>query len=121
MHFRERAQVVQLIRTVYDPNTKKGKNQLVGRLAKANPQLTDELKATLTSQERQEVQTWIAGHSTLQRLRREIAVRTLPESLALAEEWFSDKKGDDARFLAATLMPAWIQLRTVFKRNGLID
>jgi hypothetical protein len=48
-------------------------------------------------------------------------VRTLSEQLALAEEWFADQKGDDARVLAATLIPAWAHLRVALKRNGLVE
>jgi hypothetical protein len=121
MHFRERAHVVQIIRTSYDSGSKKGKNQIVGRLLKANPQIPAALEAALTKEERKELSAWIEGHATSERLKRELAVRTLPEQLALAEEWFADQKGDDARVFAATLVPAWVQLRMVLKRNGLIE
>jgi hypothetical protein len=122
MHFRERHQIVQIIRTKYDPDTKKGKNEIVGRLAKANPQFSEALEAALSKEERKEVAAWIEGHATVQRLRKELAVRNLPEQLALAEEWFADQKGsNDARVLAASLVPAWVQLRLVMKRNSLVE
>jgi hypothetical protein len=121
MHFRERAQVVQIIRTSYDPRSKKGKNQIVGRLPKDNPQISEALTAALTSEERKELATWIERHVALGQLKRELAVRTLPEQLALAEEWFADQKGDSARALARTLVPAWLQLRVVLKRNGFVE
>ena len=121
MHFRERGQIVQVIRTTYDPSSKKGKNEIVGRLVKANPQISDALEAALSSEERKELGVWIKGHATVEQLKRELAVRTLPEQLALAEEWFEDQKGDDARALAAALIPAWVQLRIVLKRKGLIE
>src|SRR5476649_2028539 len=101
MHFRERRQIVQIIRTKYDPGSKKGKNEIVGRLVKGNPQFSDALEAALTKEERNEVVAWIEGHATVQRLKKELAVRNLPEQLALAEEWFADQKdGNDARVLA---------------------
>jgi hypothetical protein len=121
MHFRARGQVVQVIRTTYDKGSKKGKSEIVGRLVKANPQITEALEAALTPEERKEVAIWIGGHATTERLKRELAVRTLSEQLALAEEWFADQKGDDARVLAATLIPAWAQLRVALKRNGLVE
>ena len=121
MHFRARGRVVQVIRTSYDAGLKKGKNQIVGRLVKANPQITDALKAALTTEERKELASWIEGHATVERLKRDLAVRTLPEQLALAEEWFADRKGDDARVLAATLIPAWAHLRAALKRSGHIE
>jgi hypothetical protein len=121
MHFRERGQVVQVIRTTYNTGSKKGKAEIVGRLVKANPQITEALEAALTPEERKEVAIWIGGHATTERLKRELAVRTLSEQLALAEEWFADQKGDDARVLAATLIPAWAHLRVALKRNGLVE
>jgi hypothetical protein len=121
MHFRDRGQAVQIIRTSYDVRSKKNKSEIVGRLVKANPQVPDALKASLNPEERKEVAIWLAGHATEQRLRRELAVRTLPEQLALAEEWFAIQKGDNARVLAAALVSAWLQLRVVLKRNGLIE
>jgi hypothetical protein len=121
MHFRERGQVVQIIRTSYDSVSKKSKSEIVGRLVKANPQISEALEAVLTPEERKDLEVWIGGHATTERLKRELAVRTLPEQLALAEEWFADEKSDAARVLAATLVPAWTHLRVALKRNGLVE
>jgi hypothetical protein len=121
MHFRERNQIVQVIRTKYDAAEKKAKNEIVGRLQKANPKLTDELAAVLTKEERKEVTAWIEGYATVARLKREVAARTLLEQLELAQEWFADQKGDEARLLVASLIPAWVRLRVTMKKNGLIE
>ncbi len=121
MHFRERNQVVQIIRTKYDAALKKGKNEIVGRMTKGNPKISDELAAALTKEERKEVATWIEGHAKVERLKRELSVRTLQQQLTHAEEWFADQKGDDARFLAASLVPAWARLRATLKKNTLIE
>ena len=121
MHFRERNQIVQIIRTKYDAAEKKGKNEIVGRLPKASPKITDELSAALTKEERKEVTAWIEGYAAIGRLKREIAARTLNEQLALAQEWFADQKSDEARVLAASLMPAWARLRGTLRKNGLIE
>ncbi|MGA2190345.1 MAG: hypothetical protein ABSH33_17630 [Steroidobacteraceae bacterium] len=121
MHFRERGQVVQLIRTTYEPGSKKGKSQIVGRLMKGNPLLSDELKKELSTEERKEVATWIEGFGGVVQLKRELAARTLQEQLSLAAEWFAENKGDDARILAAGLVPAWVRLRLALKRNGLVE
>ena len=84
---------------------------------KANPKVTDELKAALTPEERKEVATWIAGHASVERLKQELAVRTLQERMTLAEQWFDTQKGEDARFLAASLVPAWARLRASLKKK----
>ncbi len=121
MHFRERGQIVQIIRTKYDAAVKKGKNEIVGRLAKANPKISDELKAVLTPEERKEVAAWIAGYATTERLKHELAVRTLQENMTMAEAWFKGQKSDEARLLAASLVPAWAQLRAALKKNNLVE
>ena len=121
MHFRELNQIVQIIRTKYDAATKKGKNEIVGRLTKASPKISDELKGVLTPEERKEVAAWIAGHASVERLKQELAVRTLQEHMTLAEQWFADQKGDEARFLAASLIPAWTRLRSVLKKSGHVE
>jgi hypothetical protein len=110
-----------VIRTSYDASTKKGKNQIVGRLVKAKPQMTAALEAVLNAAERKEVAAWISGHATMERLKGELAARTLPEQLALAEGWFAGQKGDDARVMAAAVIPAWARFRAVLKRKALIE
>src|SRR5450631_1612824 len=121
MHFRERDQVVQIIRTKYDAALKKGKNEIVGRLVKANPKVSEELAKVLTKEERNEETAWIEGHAKVGRLKSELAVRTLQQQLALAEEWFANQKGDDAHFLAESLVPAWARLRATLKKHKLVE
>ena len=120
MHFRERDQVVQIIRTKYDASKKKGKNEIVGRMAKANPKITDELAAVLTEEERKDVAAWIASHAHVGNLKRELAVRTLQEQIILAEAWFREHDDEDARQVAASLVPAWVRLRAVLKKKDMI-
>ena len=69
----------------------------------------------------EEVAAWVEGYGTVTRLRRELAVRTLPEQLEVAREWFADQKGNDARFLAASLVPAWVRLRDTLRKGGLVE
>jgi hypothetical protein len=120
MHFRERDQVVQIIRTKYDAAIKKGKNEIVGRMVKANPKISEELGAALTKEERKDVEAWIKGHAHVSNLKRELAVRTLQEHMMLAEEWFAEHDGEDARQLAASVFPAWQRLRSVLKKKDMI-
>jgi hypothetical protein len=121
MNFKESGRFVQIIRSTGDRGTKKGKNEIVGRLIRANPQVSKELNAALSADERKEVASWIARHASVERLKRQLAVHTLPEQLSLAEEWFSQETGETARFLAASLIPAWGRLRAVLRKNGYLD
>lgn len=120
MHFRERDQVVQIIRTKYDAAKKKGKNEIVGRLVKANPKISDELASALTSEERKAVTAWIEGHAHVANLKRELAVRSLQEQMTLAEEWFMEHADADAQRMVASLLPAWTRLRNVLKKKDLL-
>ncbi len=117
MHIRERGQIVQIIRTKYDAGTKKGRNEIVGRMSKSKPQITSELKSALTPQELKEVTAWIGARGAVDQLKKELAVRTLSENLALAEQWFADHKNEDARLLAESVVPAWFRLRSVLKKH----
>ena len=120
MHFRERDQVVQIIRTKYDATKKKGMNEIVGRMTRANPKISDELAAALTEEERKDVAAWIESHAHVGTLKRELAVRTLQEQMTLAEGWFREHDDEDARKLAASLLPAWMRLRGVLKKKDMI-
>jgi hypothetical protein len=89
--------------------------------ADANPKISERPGVTPTEEggeKRSAAGT--ASDKMARELKREFAARKLPEHLALAEEWFSRQKGDDARLLAATLIPAWKRLRLALKRHGLL-
>jgi len=121
MHFRERGQIIQIIRTTYDAKTKKGKSHIVGRLSKARPEISEELRLVLSDQEIKEVAEWIKGNGAIEQLRQELAARTLTAQMSLAAEWLASHKGEDARFLAESLVPAWYRLRAALKRSGFVE
>lgn len=124
MDFTEHGRFVRITRTSHDGSKKgkkKKKNQIVGRLLKADPQMSKELEVLLSEAERKEVISWIARQASIQQLKRQLAVHTLSEQLSLAEEWFSGSQGEDARFLAASLIPAWGRLRAVLRRSGYLE
>src|SRR5450432_57974 len=121
MHFRERGKIIKIFRSSPEPGSKKGKNVAIGRLKKSNLEISPELDAVLTDKERKEVKSWIESYGSTERLKRELAARTLSEQMVLTEEWFKDQKGEDARLLAATLYRSWVQLRMVIKKSGLME
>lgn len=121
MHFRDRGHVIQIIRTTYDATTKKGKNEIIGRLSKDNPKIAEKWGDLLTPAERKEVSAYIEGFGTLDKLKGELAARTLTEHMALAETWFSTHKSEEARMLAASLVPAWTRLKTSLKKHNIAE
>ena len=121
MHFRIRKNVVQLIRTSYDPDTKKAKTAVVGRMQLKQPRLSTELKSKLTEEEIAESQEWIEGQFRMNSLKEELAALTLPESIEAANRWFSRNANNPATAaIALQLLPALIALRKMLRGKGLL-
>jgi len=121
MHFRLRKNVVQLIRTSYDPATKKPKTAVVGRMPLSQPKLSPELKSKLTEAEIAEAEEWIDGQYRMNSLKEELAARTLPESIAAAHRWFSRNADDPAAAaIIPQLLPALQALRKMLRKQGLL-
>jgi len=121
MHFRLRKHVVQLVRTSYDPDTKKPKAVVVGRMPLKEPKLSAELRSQLTENEITEAEEWIEGQHRMNTLKEELAALTLPESIAAANRWFSRNADDPAAAaLVPQLLPALQALRKMLRRKGLL-
>ena len=121
MHFRLRKNVVQLIRTSYDPGTKKPKTAVVGRMPLNQPMLSPELKSELTEAEIAEAEEWIDGQYRLNSLKEELAALTLPESISAAHRWFSRNADNPAAAaIIPQLLPALQGLRRTLRRKGLL-
>lgn len=88
MHFRNRNRVIQVIRTTYDPATKKPKVQLLGTVNKANPEISDELRLTCKPRELLELKAYLQNQHQLGRMELEMAARTLVIQMQKAAEWF---------------------------------
>ena len=123
MHFRIRENMVQLIRTEYDPATKKPKATIVGRLNRAKPEaISDDIKKALTKEEFTELTGWVAGNLRLQSLKEEMAALSLPDTFVLAEKWFARQKGSDiARTTAGQVVANWQSLRGQLTKHKLLD
>jgi hypothetical protein len=122
MHFRFRNNLVQVIRTTYDPASKKPRSEIVGRLSRNEPELGDDLRTACTAAEIAEVKSWIANNLRARAVAAEHAARTLAEQIDRAAEWFAstpDREG--ARPLAAEVQQQWARLRSQMRRGGLIE
>ena len=119
MQFRERAKVIQLIRTVYDPAIKRGRAEVVGSLDKDAPQLDEALRQACSPAELVEVETYLAQRR--QALTQEStaqAVRDLPAMMRMAEQYF--RRGDDplSGANAAEIFAAWDDLKKALHKSG---
>lgn len=117
MHFRIRKNVIQFVRTNYNPETKKPKAVVVGNIPLGKAVIGEELRAKLTEEELIQAKTWIKHqhHTTL--LKEELSALTLPETLTLANNWFSRQGDTDAaRIAAADILPALQLLRKTINK-----
>ena len=122
MHFRFRNNIVQVVRTTYDPVTKKPRAEIVGRLQRVDPQPGPDLLAACTPTEVEEVRRWIASQMKTNAVAAEHAARTLVEQLARAGEWFSSTDDvDSSRLIAAEVQQQWVRLRNQLRRGGLLE
>lgn len=121
MHFRLRKNVVQLIRTIYDPDTKKPRTSVVGRMPLSEPKLSSELKSKLTNAEIEEAENWINDQYRLNSLKEELAARTLSDTISAANRWFSrNPDSPAAAALALQLLPEFKALRKILRSKGLL-
>jgi hypothetical protein len=121
MHFRMRKNVVQLVRTSYNPDTKKPRTLVVGRMLLKQPKVSAELRSKLTEDEIAETKEWIEGQFRMSSLKEELAALTLPESISAAHRWFSRNADNPAAAaIVPQLLPALQALRKVLRKQGLL-
>ena len=121
MHFRLRKNVVQLVRTLYNPDTKRPRTEVVGRMLLKQPKVSPELRSKLTEDEIVEAEGWIEGEFRLNSLKEELAALTLPESISAAHRWFSRNSDNPAAAaIVPQLLPALQALRKVLRKQGLL-
>ncbi len=121
MHFRLRKNVVQLVRTSYNPDTKKPRTVVVGRMPLKQPKLSPELESKLTEDEIAETEEWIDGQFRMNSLKEELAALTLEESISAAHRWFSRNADNPAAAaIVVQLLPALQALRKMLRGKGLL-
>lgn len=119
MQFRERAKVIQVIRTVYDPRIKRGRAELVGRLDRDSPTLSDELRLACSPGEIAEIEEYLAARAQSQsaEVTRE-AAETLAARMRLAEAYFRAGADQAAGSVAAEILTAWEDLKKALHKAG---
>lgn len=122
MHFRLRNNVVQVIRTTYDPTTKKPRAEIVARLSRADPIADPALLCGCTPAEVAEVERWIACQMRAVTVAAEHSARTLAEQIVRAGAWFTTTEDvESARLLASEVQLQWAKLRNQLRRSGLLE
>ncbi|CAO3447991.1 hypothetical protein [Azospirillum argentinense] len=119
MQFRERRRVIQVIRTVYDPDLKRGRSELVGKIDKAAPAVSDRLQKSCTPDELSEILTYLDDrHNRLRNEAVRAGAETLPAQMRAAAEYFRTHRDNDARAFATEIRLAWEELKTALRDAG---
>lgn len=117
MHIRIRNKVAQLIRTTYDPATKKGKNAIVGKVRLNKPDIDEKLRGELTAEELAQFETWRKHQERTSQLRSKLAALGLAETMAEASRWLAaNADSEDARDAAASIQGELQHLRKALKK-----
>lgn len=122
MQFRERRRVIQVIRTIYDPKLKRGRSEVVGKIDKADPAITDKLHKACTPEEIEEIAAWLytRGESLKTADVRGSAI-TLAERMRQAAEYFASHRDHEAEAEACAdaIWLAWDELKKAMRQAGL--
>lgn len=122
MQFRERRRVIQIIRTVYDPELKRGKSVVIGKIDKFNPEISSELKETCSEAEIKEITTWLDQHLANKK-HENIRADTfdLPRQMRQAADYFEhfQEEDDEVAELAAEIYDSWTILKKSLRKAGL--
>jgi hypothetical protein len=120
MQFRERRQVIQVIRTIYDPAIKRGRSEVVGRIDRQSPEIGRDLRGACSADELTEIEAFLNRLSRRQtREAADKAAAGLPAQMRLAEAWFRHHDGDGAGPLAAEVWTAWQDLAKALRKAGI--
>ena len=112
MHLRERKNVLQMIRVTYDASKKRGVDQVIGTIRLAKPEISEELRAQLTSDELDQFNKWKRNHHEIELLRGQLAGADLPRVLDAAATWLeANADSERARESCEQIMHAVRQFR----------
>lgn len=115
MHFRVRGRIVQVIRSVYEPSLKRGRTDIVGRLDRHCPTLSESLREACSAEELAEVQRWISQHTQREALVAAYSALTLRNQIEAATRWFETAPVDQVVELGDGIPPLLTKLRQTIR------
>lgn len=122
MHIRIRNKVAQLIRTTYDPATKKGKNTIIGKVRLNKPELDEKIRSELTAEELAQFETWRSHQARTAQLRSKLAAFGLPDAMAETSRWLAaNADTEEGRDAAAAIQAELPQLRKALKKCSVAE
>jgi len=119
MHFRERDKIIQVIRTRYDAGAKRARAEIVGRLDKARPQITEEMRQRCSPAELAEIGRWIAEGAAETRVGAHQRVAAVRRQLDALAEWLHEQPpSEEAEACIQSLFEHWRRFRRQLLRQG---
>jgi hypothetical protein len=119
MHFREKGNRVQFIRTTYDPETKRSKYNVVGAMPRLAREVRPEVLSRLTEDEKREVQTFIDGQGAAALLEGQLYLHRLPHIVALITEYLEIADRDEVEPMLSHLSRAAMDFNGLVRRARL--
>jgi|SRR5579871_226503 len=117
MHFRERGPSIQIIRTIYDPETKRARHEVAGRLSRATLRLPNAVADKLSAKEKAEVDAYVEHAKSVDLLRRKWTAHSLPQTVTEAVDYALGVEDEIERDrLELQFAEAMIQLRRAARR-----
>lgn len=119
MHFRERGNAIQLVRTAYDPEKKGAKSEIIGRVPRKTREVPEDLKQKLTAEELAALDTYLQQTKAIEELGRKVTAHTLRQTVAEAIEYAQGVTDEAERDqLQAIFADAILALRRASQGEG---
>lgn len=116
MQFRVRPAAIQVLRSHYDPATKRTSNKQVARIPRATLKVKDEELKALSTQERHELDVFLAHYRNTLALQQQLNAHRLPDLVADVVAYFSRvEDAAEKEIIASQMMQAIIQFRHAIK------
>ena len=118
MHFRVREKAIQLVRTAYDANSKKGVSTVVGSIPRRTMALPDDLAERLSDAEKAEFRAFQASQSEVALLDAKLAAHTFPGTVRKVISYIEETTDEDEKeLLRSYIDSALFDLRKYSKRT----
>jgi hypothetical protein len=121
MQIRNRKNTIALIRTTYDPLTKRGRSEQLGTLSRDATSAPEELVARLTELERRQLTSWLSYQQCMHTAQTQCAAAvTLPQQLRDVAAWYrrQPKGSTNLATLAASSRDEWSEVLAAMSTAG---
>jgi hypothetical protein len=117
MHFRIRTNAIQLIRTTYDAEQKRGKNEVVGTVSRRNLTLSEEVAGKLTPEEKESFEAFVTTYRNTKSMQAKVHAFQLSDIVQQAIEAAEGAEGAEQEMIIANLTGAAQEIRSFLNKR----